>query len=91
MTKAKRKQGFGKTHWGRIALVWAVALGTVFYVVPRDKLPQFLKANPLIISAYDLKGAGRTAAGMEPAAGETGYEADDRRELDSLISRGTYQ
>lgn len=84
--------GFGKTHWGRIALVWGLALGSVFYLIPRDNLPPFLKSNAFIMTAYEWKEEGSyNAAGVEPAAGETGYKEDDRRELDSLISRGNYR
>jgi hypothetical protein len=90
-SKTKARSGFGQIHWGRIALVWAVALGSVFYLVPRENLPEFLKGNSLVVAAYGLKSADKGNAAIEPAAGETGYKTDDRRELDSLISRGDYQ
>lgn len=91
---AVKTRGAAKTRWGRVALVWVLALGAAFYVTPREKLPAAVKNNPAVIAAYELKsswldGNDKRAANIEPAAG-TGYKTDDRRELDSLISRGRY-
>lgn len=94
MTAKKSARHAAKTRWGRVALVWVLALGAAFFMTPREKLPDVVKNNPAVIAAYDWKsdwqgGAGKRAANIEPAAG-TGYKSDDRRELDSLISRGRY-
>ncbi len=86
------KKSVKKTRWGRVATVWVCVIAGIFFFIPRDKLPSFVKNETLIVKAYDWKdGDSRAASRIEPAAGETGYKADDRRELDSLISRGTYQ
>ena len=89
--KKSAKKSTQKTRWGRIVLVWAVVIGGIFYFIPRDKLPTFIKDQKIVVRAYDLKdGGSKSPANIEPAAGETGYKSDDRRELDSLISRGSY-
>ncbi len=87
MTKSVKK-----TRWGRVAIVWVCVAAGIFIFIPREKLPAFVKNETLVVKAYDWKdGPDKAASRIEPAAGETGYKADDRRELDSLISRGTYQ
>ena len=89
--KKSSKKSDQKTSWGRVALVWVTVIGGIFFFIPRDKLPNIIKDQKIIVKAYDFKdGSGKNAANIEPAAGETGYKSDDRRELDSLISRGSY-
>jgi hypothetical protein len=102
-SQTPRKTRVGKTsvsiRWGRVFAVWAVALVAVALVVERDQLPQPLRGNSHVAQFYskrdavlrDLRGPQNPAA-IEPAAGTpgVGYKSDDRRELDSLISRGSY-
>lgn len=88
---AKKPQ---KTRWSRVLAVWALALGIAFYTTDIGHLPDAIAGNKIVQKAYGWKDSidGKESAGIEPAAGdtETGYRAQDRRELDSLISRGNY-
>lgn len=88
---AKKSQ---KTRWSRVVAVWILALGVAFYTTSINHLPDSVAAVKFVQKAYSWKDGidGKTSAGIEPAAGdtETGYKAQDRRELDSLISRGNY-
>lgn len=84
-----------KTRWGRVATAWILSAAFVFAIVPYKKLPEQVRGNVVVSKAYELKdkwtgGSAEKAAAVEPAAGEPGYKAQDRRELDSLISRGNY-
>lgn len=80
-----------KTRWGRVAAAWILSAAFVFAVVPYKQLPEGIRHNALVSKAYELKeGPAVKVSAVEPAAGEAGYKSDDRRELDSLISRGTY-
>lgn len=88
---AKKAQ---KTRWSRVIAVWIAALGIAFYTTDINHLPAEFAAVKIVQKAYNWKDGidSKASAGIEPAAGdnETGYKTEDRRELDSLISRGNY-
>lgn len=104
-TKKKTKSASTtKTRWGRVAGVWVITLGIVLFGVDRGEFPSEIASNKGVKTIYQWRDGAIAAYDgwqkplkklspekIEPAAGENaGYKDDDRKELDSLISRGPY-
>ena len=92
---ARKKTGGGSGKGRVIVLVLALLVVTAafFLFVSRDRLPEVVRNNAVIVKTYRLRDALLSSPGsdapVDPEKKQLGYPKDDRKKLESLIGTET--